>query len=667
MANTIKIKNSGTASNAPSAASLEYGELAINYIDGKLYFKKSGTIVDYFAAYDAELNALAGLTSAADKLPYFTGVGTASTTDITSAARSLLDDASTSAMRTTLGVGTTDSPTFAGAIFSGSSAGDLVRITQTGAGNALVVEDSANPDSTPFVITGSGIVKVLTPNSYSNLNVDSSMALHGANTTLNFVDATNTRIGYLNHSGTLFGLMNQAATGWVDLGTNGVNRLRINPDGLVGIGASPSTGYSLSIARNLTGATTSGSVLANGTVQSDVTTNYFGFSSNPSTAAGSYTLAGLQHFQAGQGTIGAGSTVTNQYGFVALSSLSGATNNYGFYGNVPFGGNNYNLYMNSAASNFMLGRLGVGAAIVNSFMMRVTNTTAADVAFGVKGASSQSGHILRCSDSAENILFIVNPDGRVGVGAGLATGYSFSVGRNITGGTSLGSVSAAGVIQSDVTSNYFGFQSNPSLAAGSYTLGTLTHYLAGQSTIGAGAAVTTQIGFRAFSSLSGATNNYGFYGEVPAGAGYNLYMTSTAWNYMAGRLGVGAAISSGSMMRVTNTTASDSVLVVRGAASQTGNLFEAQNSAGTAIFSIDSYGTIRQTNNGYGFHYNDGGSTTARVQVHTDAAAVVGLLIRGIAGQTGDLARFENSSGNTLACVDSSGNAKFVSINGGSA
>lgn len=46
MANTIKIKNSGTPSAAPS--SLVHGELGLNYADGKIFFKNlSNTIVEF--------------------------------------------------------------------------------------------------------------------------------------------------------------------------------------------------------------------------------------------------------------------------------------------------------------------------------------------------------------------------------------------------------------------------------------------------------------------------------------------------------------------------------------------------------------------------------------------------------------------------------------------
>jgi len=127
---------------------------------------------------------------------------------------------------------------------SGSDSGDLVRITQTGSGNALVVEDDTNPDTTPFVVDANGNVGVGTasPASFnqrvtaphlvvgsggnsSGVTVYSGAANQGS---INFADGTTTTQQYEG------GLVYNHPSNYMSFHTNGgTERMRIDSSGRV--------------------------------------------------------------------------------------------------------------------------------------------------------------------------------------------------------------------------------------------------------------------------------------------------------------------------------------------------------------------------------------------------------------------------------------------------
>lgn len=98
----------------------------ISIVDGG----PGGTVtVNAVAGADPELDALAGLTSAADTVPYFTGSGTAALNTLTPFARTLIDDVDATTARTTLAAQTLDSDLTA---IAGLASNGLIARTGTG-------------------------------------------------------------------------------------------------------------------------------------------------------------------------------------------------------------------------------------------------------------------------------------------------------------------------------------------------------------------------------------------------------------------------------------------------------------------------------------------------------------------------------------------------------
>jgi hypothetical protein len=85
-------------------------------------------------AADATLTALAGATTAANKLAYFSGVDAVAMADLTPFARTLLDDASAAEARTTLGLGTAATATVTTSA-TDTAAGRLLKVGDWGLGS----------------------------------------------------------------------------------------------------------------------------------------------------------------------------------------------------------------------------------------------------------------------------------------------------------------------------------------------------------------------------------------------------------------------------------------------------------------------------------------------------------------------------------------------------
>ena len=303
------------------------------------------------------------------------------------------------------GTVTTSSPV----VISANSTTDALRITQVGAGNALLVEDSANPDATPFVVNASGQVGIglggssipggasLYVASDGTANYEMDLLRAGDNTggqTLEFrktrgtvaaptIVASGDTISNISFRGYDGAGNIQAASivASVD-GTPGTNdmpgrlvfattadgassvteRMRIDNAGRVGIGGAATTGEMVAI-RNTAETTATVFGLRNvSNINQATTTTVYGISDQTQVLSPA-ALTNLFRFRAAAGSFTG--TATNQYGYAADSTLTGATNNYGFHSNIASGTGRWNFYAAGTADNYFEGKVGIGTTTPN--------------------------------------------------------------------------------------------------------------------------------------------------------------------------------------------------------------------------------------------------------------------------------------------------------------
>jgi hypothetical protein len=249
------------------------------------------------------------------------------------------------------------------------------------------------------------------------------------------------------------------------------------------------------------------------------------------TAAAAFTLSNLFMFYAEDSILGAGSTVTNAYGFAVSNNFAGAaTNTYGFYSNIAAAAATYQLYMDGTAASYIKGPLYVGGVVstLDTYQLYIGGTHPATI-------------------STPQVL-------------------------NITT-----------TFPSTATSNTYGVQLALATAAAVFTMSTLRMFEATQVTLGAGSAITTVYGFMARNAIAVGGTNIGFYSDINSATNtYQLFMGGTAASYF----GAGANYFGSTTAAVADATAR---IHLNGATSN----FIAWNTAGTAqpAFTTRSAGT----------------------------------------------------------------------------
>ena len=334
-----------------------------------------------------------------------------------------------------------------------------------------------------------------------------------------------------------------------------------------------------------------------------------------------------------------------------------------------------------------------------------------------KGAASQTANLQEWQDSAGTVYAFINPFGQLSIGQSPTIYSNARISINTVATTVVGQVirgvasqtanlqewqNSAGDVVAALAINTAGGSQNATLKlqgayggiisngewsisrnGGDLEMFAPTNYLVRTAYAGSfiirGAASQTANLQEWQNSAGTLMARVAFDGSFTAG-GYNGATKFIVDQFGTLSLGTNRNISGTlTYLFVQSQGATDIGAVIKGHASQSANLQEWQNSAGTVLAKITPAGGLELqsglsvvSNAQVSYAFSVGGispyTNDAMLAVSTanGATSSVGILVRGVSGQTGDLQQWQDSAGSVKALIGSGGNGVFNGIRSGS-
>lgn len=269
-------------------------------------------------------------------------------------------------------------------------------------------------------------------------------------------------------------------------------------------------------------------------------------------------------------TKGASNIITNQYGFFVNSALTAATNNYGFYSDIAYAVNRWNLYMNGTANNYLAGRTLIGSNFDDlDNALQVTGTSIFDGGATTLGTTNDStGYSLYVKNTTQNLLRVRN-DGLIFIGtandtfapslSGITTNSHRGVRLEFRGTNSLIPAPAFSIkrvepyVYNSGVGEYVAIESDYHPISGTGTYASLVVRNSINQTAGV-VGITRSIYVnptvataRDYRSIEWSTNSTAIVGD----SSWGLYGSGTANNYFAGSLGIASTALDGVTLRLS--------------------------------------------------------------------------------------------------------------------